>query len=114
MLVYIDDILCYCKTFEDHLRDLEIIFDRLVEANIQLKPSKCRLFQNELVYLGHLVSADGIRPDPKKIEAILKMPGPTDVTTVRSFIGIQLLFILLGSIVITSKISLNFVLRYTN
>jgi hypothetical protein len=60
LLVYIDDILCYSKTFEDHLRDLEVIFDRLIEANMQLKPSKCHLFQNELVYLGHLVSADGI------------------------------------------------------
>jgi len=69
------------------LQDLEKVFDRLIEANLQLKPSKCHLFQRELVYLGHLVSAEGIRPDPKKVKAILEMPVPKDVTGVRSFLG---------------------------
>ena len=87
LLVYIDDVLVYSPTFETHLQDLEKVFDRLIEANLQLKPSKCHLFQRELVYLGHLVSAEGIRPDPKKVKAILEMPVPKDVTGVRSFLG---------------------------
>ena len=87
LLVYIDDILVFSPTFEDHVRDVNNVLDRLLEANITLKPSKCNVFQKELLYLGHLVSADGIRPDPKKIQAILEMPEPVDVTTVRSFIG---------------------------
>ena len=77
----------YSPTFESHLQDLETVFDRLIDANLQLKPSKCHLFQRELVYLGHLVSSEGIKPDPKKIKAIVNMPVPIDVTTVRSFLG---------------------------
>jgi len=87
LLVYIDDILIYSQTFADHLQDVRNVLDRLIEANLQLKPSKCSFFQKELLYLGHLVSADGIKPDPKKISAILEMPIPSDVTGVRSFIG---------------------------
>ena len=87
LLVYIDDVLIFSPTFESHLKDVETVLDRLIDANLQLKPSKCHFFQRELVYLGHLVSADGIRPDPKKIQAILDMPIPSDVTGVRSFIG---------------------------
>jgi hypothetical protein len=87
LLVYIDDVLVYSPTFESHLQDLETVFDRLIDANLQLKPSKCHLFQRELVYLGHLVSSEGIKPDPKKVKAIVNMPVPIDVTTVRSFLG---------------------------
>ena len=87
LLVYIDDILVFSPTFEDHVRDVNSVLDRLLDANITLKPSKCNVFQRELLYLGHLVSADGIRPDPKKVQAIIEMPEPVDVTTVRSFIG---------------------------
>ena len=57
LLIYIDDILVFSPTFEDHVRDVNDVFDRLLEANITLKPSKCNLFQHELLYLGHLVSA---------------------------------------------------------
>ena len=45
LLVYIDDVLVYSQTFEDHLRDLEVVLDRFIKANMQLKPSKCHLFQ---------------------------------------------------------------------
>ena len=87
LLIYIDDCLVFSKTFEDHLRDFESVLNRLIDANMTLKPSKCHLFQKEFLYLGHIVSAEGIRPDPKKIQAILEMPEPVDVTTVRSFLG---------------------------
>ena len=58
LLVYIDDVLVYSQTFEDQLRNLGIVLDRFIKANIQLKTSKCHLFQKELLYLGHLVSSD--------------------------------------------------------
>ena len=87
LLVYIDDILVFSPTFEDHVKDVENVFNRLLEANITLKATKCNLFQKELLYLGHIISADGLRPDPKKIQAILEMTEPSDVTGVRSFIG---------------------------
>jgi len=87
LLVYIDDILIFSPTFESHLKDVETVFDRLAEANLQLKPTKCNFFQKELVYLGHLVTAEGLRPDPLKVKAILEMETPNDATDVRSFIG---------------------------
>ena len=87
LLVYIDDVLIYSKSFEDHLRDLEEVFNRLIEANMQLKPSKCHLFQQKLIYLGHQVSAEGIKPDPRKVQAIKEMPAPINVNEVRSFLG---------------------------
>ena len=86
-MIYIDDVLIYSKTFQDHLRDLEEVFDRLIEANMQLKPSKCHFFRRQLIYLGHQVSAEGIQPDPKKVQAIKEMPAPTNVNEVRSFLG---------------------------
>ena len=51
LLVYIDDILIFSPTFESHLKDVETVFARLAEANLQLKPTKCNFFQKELVYL---------------------------------------------------------------
>jgi predicted aspartyl protease len=87
LLVYIDDILIFSPTFESHLKDVETVFARLAEANLQLKPTKCNFFQKELVYLGHLVTAEGLRPDPLKVKAILEMETPNDATDVRSFIG---------------------------
>ena len=53
LLVYIDDILIFSPTFEAHIKDVETVFNRLAEANLQLKPTKCHFFQKELVYLGH-------------------------------------------------------------
>jgi hypothetical protein len=87
LLVYIDDILIFSPTFEAHIKDVETVFNRLAEANLQLKPTKCHFFQKELVYLGHLVTANGLRPDPLKVKAILEMETPEDATDVRSFIG---------------------------
>ena len=87
LLIYIDDVLIYSKTFQDHLRDLEEVFDRLIEANMQLYPSKRHYIQRQLLYLGHQVSGEGIKPDPKKVQAIKEMPAPTNVNEVRSFLG---------------------------
>ena len=87
LLVYIDGVLIYSKTFEEHFRDLEEVFNRLIEANMLLKPSKCHLFQRQLIYLGHQVSSEGIQPDPKKILSIKEMPVPTNINEVRSFLG---------------------------
>ena len=63
------------------------MFEKLNKAGLKLKPSKCELFKQELIYLGHGVSKNGIQTDPKKVEAIHKWPVPTNVTEVRSFLG---------------------------
>lgn len=86
-LVYLDDIIVFSKTFKEHLAHLREVFDRLVEASILLKPSKCRFGVDNVEYLGHIVSAKGISPDPKKIEKLRTFPAPTTVTELKSFLG---------------------------
>ena len=60
---------------------------KLKQVGLKLKPSKCEPFRQELIYLGHVVSTDGIQTDPKKVEAIHKWPVPTNMIEVRSFLG---------------------------
>lgn len=86
-MVYLDDILVFSKTFADHLSHLEEVFKRLKEAGLTLKPSKCSFLQSSLLYLGYIISKDGQKPNPSKVEQIKKMPPPTDLTTLRSFVG---------------------------
>ena len=86
--MYLDDILIASQTFEEHLKKLREVFDRLRKAGLRLKPKKCLLLREEVLYLGHVVSAAGIKPDPAKIEKVLCYPVPTDVTKVRQFLGL--------------------------
>ena len=69
-IIYLDDIVVFSKTPEEHLERLRGVFDKLVEAGLKLKPSKCEFFKSKITYLGHIVSAAGIETDPKKIEAV--------------------------------------------
>ncbi|KAL0147914.1 hypothetical protein M9458_056791, partial [Cirrhinus mrigala] len=70
MLVYLDDILVYTPTFPEHLQRLEIVFKRLKETGLKVKPEKCHFLQQKVIFLGHQVSAQGIATDPGKIEAV--------------------------------------------
>ena len=85
--IYLDDAIVFFKTLEEHLLRLRAMFEKLNQAGLKLKPSKCEMYRQELVYLGHVVSKNGIQTDPKKVEAICKWPVPTNVTEVRSFLG---------------------------
>lgn len=87
-LVYIDDILIFSETVDDHLQHIADVFGRLIKFNLKLKPSKCELFKPELVFLGHLISEKGIKPNPKKTAAIMNWPEPTRLTEVESFLGL--------------------------
>lgn len=73
---------------EEALARLEVIFQRLREAKLKLKPKKCHLLKRSVQYLGHVVSADGVTTDPEKIEAVKKWKCPETVTEVRSFLGL--------------------------
>ena len=75
-IIYLDDIIIFSKTPEEHLRRLRGVFKRLAKAGLKLKPSKCKFFHDSLRYLGHVVSPKGIATDPKKIEAIQRWPIP--------------------------------------
>jgi hypothetical protein len=87
-LDYIDDLMVYSDSFEDHLSHMQKVFDRLTVANIKLKASKCCFAQNEVVYLGFNISEAGVAPDPAKILAIVKFELPKNVTDLRSFLGL--------------------------
>jgi len=87
-LIYLDDILMFSRTFEDHCARLAAVFDRLERHTLKLNASKCHLFQRKVVFLGHVVSADGIECDPNKIAAIAEWPRPTCTQEVRTFCGL--------------------------
>ncbi len=87
-LVYMDDIIVPSATFEDSIRRLELVFQRLSSANLKLKPSKCIFFQRKVKFLGHIVSNEGISTDQEKIEAVKSWPVPRNSKHVRSFLGL--------------------------
>jgi len=87
-LVYIDDIIVVGKTFEEHVRNVTQVFQRLRLAGLKLKPSKCQLFQQRVTFLGYVVSSRRIEPDPEKISCIANWSEPKNLTEVRSFFGL--------------------------
>jgi transposase InsO family protein len=87
-LCYIDDILVFSKTFDQHLSHLSSVFARLREANLKLNPSKCNFAAEKVHYLGHILSKDGIEIDMAKTEAVRSFPQPKDSTEVRQFLGL--------------------------
>lgn len=87
MLVYLDDILVYSSTFEDHLTRLQTVLQRLRETGLKVKVEKCHFLQSSVRFLGHQISAEGIGTDPDKIAAVRQWPVPTTVKELRSFLG---------------------------
>ncbi|GFR27629.1 retrovirus-related Pol polyprotein from transposon 17.6 [Trichonephila clavata] len=87
-LVYLDDIIIVGKSFEEHLSNLRRVFEKLKEAKLKLNPSKCNLFRHEVNYLGHIISADGVRTDPQKVSAVKDWRRPKNVHELRSFLGL--------------------------
>ncbi|CAM4797928.1 unnamed protein product [Rotaria magnacalcarata] len=87
-LVYIDDIIVYSPNFEQHLLDLEKVFLALREANLTLKASKCCFCRKEMKYLGHVVTQNGIKPDPTLTKAVTDFPQPKPIKDVQSFLGL--------------------------
>lgn len=87
-LIYIDDIIIFSPSFGEHLSRLRLVFDRLREVNLKLKPSKCNFAQKSVNFLGFVVSSEGISPDPDKLDAVRSFPAPKCVKDVRSFLGL--------------------------
>ena len=87
-LVYLDDIIIWAPTFEDHIHRLRLVFDRIRAAGLKLKPSKCQFLRKEVVFLGHVVSSDGIKTDPEKVKAVETWPVPLNVKELQSFLGL--------------------------
>ena len=86
--MFIDDILVYSRSKEEHVEHLRIVLQILRDKQLYAKFSKCEFWLEEVVFLGHVISAKGVYVDPKKIEAILSWKPPTSVHEVRSFLGL--------------------------
>jgi transposase InsO family protein len=89
VLVYLDDLLIFSETIEDHVRRMKLVFDRVREANFKLNVAKCTFAVPEVVYLGHVVNTQGVAPDPSKVKAIREFPRPQNLRDVRAFLGLS-------------------------
>ncbi|XP_075719715.1 uncharacterized protein LOC142760414 [Rhinoderma darwinii] len=87
IMIYLDDIVVYSSTFPEHLGHLEAVLSRLTRFGLKLKPTKCRIARQKINYLGHVVSPEGVAPDPSKIQAVMDWPPPSTSTEVRAFLG---------------------------
>ena len=87
-MMYLDDIIIFSNTEEEHLAHIEEIFKRLEAADLKMKRSKCDLFKKHIHYLGHLISANGIQPLKDKLDMIWDMPAPRNSKEVKQFLGL--------------------------
>ncbi len=87
-LVYIDDVVIFSQTWKLHLQHISEILDRLRAANLKLKPSKCHFARKKVRYLGHYITPKGVEVDEANTEALKTFPTPTNVTKLRSFLGL--------------------------
>ena len=86
-IIYLDDIIVFSRTPEEHLHRLKGVISKLRAAGLKLKPTKCNLCRQQINCLGHFVSKERVSTDPDKIKAVTKWPQPTTVTELRSFLG---------------------------
>jgi len=86
--VFVDDLNVHIKNWEDHLQHLEAVLSKFKEVNLKLNPGKCCFVAESIVFLGYVVSKEGTKPDPKKIDVVLCFLEPKTVTSVRSFLGL--------------------------
>ena len=87
LIVYLDDIIVFSQDVKEHLRRLELVFQKLREHGLKIEPKKCQFFCPKVTFLGHVVSADGVATDPEKTEAVTKWPTPRTLKELRSFLG---------------------------
>jgi len=85
---YVDDILVFSKTKEEHRKHLEVVFEKINSAGMTLKLKKCKFYQNSVKFLGFIISSEGIKPDPEKVAPIRDFPTPLCTRDVQSFLGI--------------------------
>lgn len=87
-LVYLDDTLALGKDWESHMKSLELVLEAVTEANLTLQPAKCEFGMEEIEFLGHEISSQGIKVKSKKVDAVKNFPIPNSVTKVRSFVSL--------------------------
>lgn len=87
-LVYLDDIIIFSTSFQEHLERLRLVFNRLRDANLKVQLDKCEFLQQEVAYLGHVVTPEGVKPNPDKIKAIMNFKIPSTTKQIKSFLGL--------------------------
>ena len=85
---YLDDCIVFSKTPAEHNKRLQQVFQRFREANLKINPTKCAFFQTKFQFLGHVISKNGLKADPEKVEAVQNFPVPQNQTDVKSFLGL--------------------------
>ena len=86
-IVYLDDIVVYANTFQEHVERVDMVLDRIEMAGLKLKPDKCHLFRKEVHFLGHIISGQGVRPRPENVAKVLHFAAPETVTQARALVG---------------------------
>ena len=86
--VYLDDVLIFSRTLQEHLYHLQTVLDKIIEAGLKLKLSKCKFMQQEVRYLGHIITPSGLKPNDDKVEAVKNYPVPKDIKELRQFLGL--------------------------
>ena len=87
-LIYLDDVIIFSQTKEEHLERMRVVFDQFQEHGLKLKPSKCEVFKTKINYLAHHVSKRGVLPSKKNLKAIAQCPPPDTYTKFKSFVGL--------------------------
>ena len=88
IIVFIDDILVYSSSLEEHSKNLRIVLHTLRERQLYAKLSKCQFWLDKVTFLGHVISTEGVSVDPQKIEVVVNWKPPKNVSEVRSFLGL--------------------------
>ena len=88
-MVYLDDIIVFGTSIEKHNKNLVTLFERLRQTGLKLQPDKCEYLRPEIEYLGHVITKDGVRPNPAKLKAVAEFPIPKSPTHVKSFLGLS-------------------------
>lgn len=86
--VYLDDVLVFSETKDDHLSHLRQVMERIAQAGLKLKPIKCQFVRQEVDYLGHIITPSGLLPNPKHVEAVRDFAVPTSMRETRQFLGL--------------------------
>lgn len=87
--VYLDDVIIFGTDLQDHETKLREVLSRFRKFNLQLQPSKCQFLKREVIYLGHLITAEGVKPDPEKTRCVRDYPVPNNPTKIKQFLGLS-------------------------
>ena len=90
--VYLDDVIVFSETLQDHTEHLRAVFDRIRRTGLQLNPSKCKILCEDVEYLGHIVTPHGLQPNNRNLEAVRSFPQPSNLRQLHQFLSLTLYY----------------------